>query len=248
MSDRNTASTLAKGLSVLECFESSDTDLTMADVARLTGLDRAIARRLCLTLENSGYLTKQGKTFALTPKIIVLAGGYMNAQDIGRSVQPVLNAFAEELDGEIAFAVRHELQAVYVARSAVAKSRSTLGFSVGSTLPLLHTAVGRMLIAMEPKETRSALIDACPITKYNENSDLNLKSLGDKIETAAAQGYGYSKNEFELGAVGVAVAIPSKTGPPAVLATSATVNRFDQDGELDRTLDILRRAAMRLRS
>lgn len=248
MSDRNTASTLAKGLAVLECFETAHSNLTMADIARLTGLDRAIARRLCLTLESSGYLTRQGKAFALSPKVVVLAGGYMNAQDIGRSVQPVLNTFAEELEGEIALAVRHKLQAVYVARSAVAKARSSLGFSVGSTLPLLHTSVGRMLVAMEPDDTRRFLIENSPVVKYNENTDLDQTSLQAKIDVAAAQGYAFSVNEFELGAVGVGVAIPGKSGPPAVLATSATVNQFDRDGELDRTLDTLRRAAMRLRA
>lgn len=247
MSDRDTASTLAKGLAVLECFEQAPDGLSMADLARITGFDRATARRLCLTLESCGYLVRAGKVFALSPQIIVLAGGYMSAHDIGRSVQPVLNTFAAELEGEIALAVRHEHRAVYVARSAVAKARSSMGFSVGSTLPLLHTSVGRMLIALMPEEERAVFAQACPMHKYNETTDLDLESIKAKIEKAATEGYAFSINEFELGAVGVAVPVPNKSVNPTVLATTATVNKFNQAGELDRTLDILRRAAMRLR-
>lgn len=248
MSNRDTASTLAKGLAVLECFETGKDNMSMAEIARQTGLDRATARRLCLTLEQSGYLARTDKTFSLSPKIVVLAGGYMNAHDIGRSVQPVLNLFAEELEGEIALAVRHGLRAVYVARSAVSKARSSIGFSVGSTLPLLHTSVGRMLLALHPQEMREALVLECPVTKYNETTDMDIASLRAKVQAAATDGYACSHNEFELGAVGVTVPVPNTSSLPTVLATTVTVNQFSREGELDRILDILRRAAMRLRA
>lgn len=247
MSNRDTASTLTKGLAVLECFQSGRDDMTMADIARLTGFDRATARRLCLTLAQAGYLAQTGKTFSLTPQVVALAGGYMTAHDIGRVVQPVLNQFAEDLQGEIALAVRLSTRAVYVARSAVSQARSSMGFSVGSTLPLLHTSVGRMLIAMLPEPERSDLIATCPITRFNAATDLDRDSLGRKVAQAATQGFAYSKNEFELGAVGMAVPVISGTQTPMVLATTATVNHFAHEGQFDRSLDILRRAAMTLR-
>jgi len=247
VSVRDNASTFAKGLAVLDCFEGGRTDLTMAEVARLTGFDRATARRLCLTLENCGYLTKRNKFLSLTPKVVAVAGGYLASQDIGRLVQPTLNQFAEELAGEIALAVRDGTRAIYVARSAVSTARLSLGFSVGSTLPLLSTSVGRMLLACSPAEGRDALIDASPLIKHTEDTDMDLNSIRAKIQLSVENGYAYSTNEFELGAAGLAVPIPRLSDTPGVLATSATVNQFARDGELDRVLDILRRAAMSLR-
>ena len=105
MTARDRSATLAKGLAVLACFQSGARDLTMADVARQTGLDRAVARRLCLTLEAEGLLTRSGKFLRLTPKVLALAGGYLSAEGIGQRVQPVLNQCAEDLHGEIALAV-----------------------------------------------------------------------------------------------------------------------------------------------
>ena len=58
MSNKDNASTFAKGLAVLECFADGSTALTMAEIARRTGFDRATARRLCLTLESCSYVIK----------------------------------------------------------------------------------------------------------------------------------------------------------------------------------------------
>lgn len=248
MRSKDNASTFAKGLTVLECFSDGRTDLTMAEIARLTGFDRATARRLCLTLEASGYLIKRDKVLQLTPKVVAIAGGYLTAQSIGRSVQPVLNHFAEELRGEIALAVRDGTRAIYIARSAVSTARLSLGFSVGSKLPLLPTAVGRMLLARCPTDLRDRLIATCPLEKLTETTICDRPTILAKVQEASTQGYALSVSEFETGAAGLAVPIPDISGAQAVLATSATSNQFARKDELDRCLDILRRAAMSLRS
>ena len=248
MSQKDKASTFAKGLAVLDCFSGGRTDLTMADIARLTGFDRATARRLCLTLESSGYLTKRDKFLHLTPKVVAVAGGYLTSQGIGRLVQPMLNQFAEELEGEIALAVRDGTRAVYVARSAVSTARLSFGFSVGSTLPLLPTAVGRMLLAGGPEGEREVLVANCPLEQHTPATNMNRASILGIVQHAATEGYAHSVAEFEAGAAGVAVPIPDISGTQAVLATTASVNQLAREGELDRVLDILRRAAMSLRA
>ncbi len=147
MSDRDFAATLAKGLDVLACFEQSAQNLTLPEITRRTGLDRAVVRRLCLTLTRCGYLEEGETGLRLAPRVLTLAGGYLGGLEVGRVVQPILRHAAEELDMEVALATRDRLQAVYVDRAAPASARVTLGFGIGSTLPLLHTAVGRMLLA-----------------------------------------------------------------------------------------------------
>ena len=247
MSPRDTASTFAKGLAVLGCFEGGRSDLTMADIARLTGFDRATARRLCLTLQSSGYLYKHEKVLRLTPKVLAMAGGYLKAEYIGKTVQPTLDQFAKELDGEIALAVRDGSRAIYVARSAVPSARLSLGLSVGSTLPLLPTAVGRMLLASCSEPTRNQIINACEMQRFTEQTTLARPALEAQIQKAAAQGFAYAANEFEMGAAGVAVPVQEISQTQAVLATTASVNSFNDQSQLDHVLNILRKAAMSMR-
>lgn len=243
----DTASTFSKGLAVLDCFESGRNDMTMADIARMTGFDRATARRLCLTLENSGYLYKQGKFLRLAPKNLVVAEGYLNSENIGISVQPVLDHFAVELEGEIALAVRDRTRAIYIARSAVASARLSFGFSVGSTLPLLSTAVGRMLLASCPEAERDVAINDCELVRHTEKTTMDRLLCREKIDEAAAQSHAFVADEFEMGAAGVAVPIPMISNTQAVLATTASTHDLARKDQRDHVLDILRQAAGRFR-
>jgi IclR family pca regulon transcriptional regulator len=244
MTNKDNASTFAKGLSVLSCFETGRRDLTMAEISRQTGFDRATTRRLCLTLENSGYLHKQDRVFHLSPKVLAVAGGFLTSNDFGRSIQPILNQLAEELRGEIALAMRDGDRAIYVAQSAPSSARVSFGFSVGSTLPLLPTAIGRMLLGHTLGDELDASLSRLDVAKYTEATDLDRSSIRSKIERSAAQGYAFVRNEFEMGAAGIAVPIGNIGGSPAVLATSASVNIFDKADEFERALDVLRRAAI----
>ena len=61
---------LERGLSVITAFGPDTESLTLSDVARLTGLTRAAARRFLLTLVDLGYVSQDGKRFALTAKVL----------------------------------------------------------------------------------------------------------------------------------------------------------------------------------
>lgn len=247
MGEINGASTFAKGLRVLECFEAGAADLTMADISRMTGFDRATSRRLCLTLEDSGYLIRSNRTFRLAPRIVALAGGYLSSHHIGKVIQPVLNQLAESLHGDVAMAVRDGTRAVYVARSAVSTARLSFGFSVGSTLPLLPTAIGRMLLAQCPEPQRDVVISACVPTAFTPQTETAPDILRLKIIEAAREGYAFASNEFELGTAGVAVGCGYINGCEAALGVTEAVTHFEHPGRIAEVLDLLSKAAIGLK-
>lgn len=138
------ATTLLKGLDVIAAFEGGDV-LTLTQIADRAGLDRSTARRLTLTLVEAGWIKQSGRAFQLAPRALRPAGAFLRAGGFGRVVQPVLNAHAEVLGGEISLALRDADMAVYVAHSARPGARVSLGLTVGSTLPLDTTAIGKVL-------------------------------------------------------------------------------------------------------
>ncbi len=139
------SSTFAKGLVVLKCFDGDSTHLTVPEIARRTGLDRAVTRRLVLTLVHLGYVAQEDRAFSLTPRILVLAGGFLQGRRFGKLIQPILAAYSAQAGLPFSLAMQDESQAVYVAHAGD-QDEPRLGFTVGSRVPMDTTAIGRALL------------------------------------------------------------------------------------------------------
>ncbi len=73
---------LARGLSIIECFDTDHLSMSLTDVAKKTGLSRGTARRLLLTLENLGFVGSKNGEFSLKPKILKLGYSYLSTQPL----------------------------------------------------------------------------------------------------------------------------------------------------------------------
>ena len=248
--DRNIASTFAKGMEVLAAFDGSRATLTLADLARATGQDRAAARRGALTLVSLGYLRQDGREFRLTPRVLALAGGFLQANSFGRLVQPVLNHHAAALGVEIQLATRMGEEVLLLAESHAGPGRVSHGFTLGSRLALLHTSLGRMLLAGEPEGIAADLIAGAPLPRHTERSLTSRDAIAERIAAARAEGFAITSGEFEAGITGLAVPASRPGARAVVLGASRPdgTGKADHDAAL-RTLqlcaaDLRRNAAL----
>ncbi len=62
----------ARGLAVIRAFSADHPEMTLSEVAEVTQLSRAGARRILLTLAELGYVAAEGRLFRLTPRILDL--------------------------------------------------------------------------------------------------------------------------------------------------------------------------------
>ena len=67
----------ARGLEVIRSFSASAPRQTLTEVAGRSGLSRAGARRILLTLQTLGYVESDGRLFSLTPRILDLGFAYL---------------------------------------------------------------------------------------------------------------------------------------------------------------------------
>jgi IclR family transcriptional regulator, pca regulon regulatory protein len=65
---------MAKGMAVLESFDTERQRLNATLAADKSGLTRAAARRHLLTLAHLGYLETDGSYFWLSPKVLRFSG------------------------------------------------------------------------------------------------------------------------------------------------------------------------------
>ena len=87
---------MAKGMAVLESFDTERQRLNATLAAQRTGLTRAAARRHLLTLAHLGYLETDGSYFWLAPKVLRFSGSYLASARLPRVLQPTLNRLAAQ--------------------------------------------------------------------------------------------------------------------------------------------------------
>lgn len=195
--------------------------MTLAEIARRTGQDRATARRGALTLVQAGYLRQDGRLLSLTPRVLALAGGFLQANQFGRQIQPVLNHHARELETEITLAMLDQGRVLLLAQSTADSNPVTYGFTAGAHIPLAHTSLGRMLLACLPQEEAAMILSRNPLPRHTEHSLQMPEQILAKVSDARNQSYSLTDSEFEPGITGYAVPVSKPGNTPIVLGSSA---------------------------
>ncbi|ANP55632.1 IclR family pca regulon transcriptional regulator [Streptomyces griseochromogenes] len=193
---REFVESLARGLTVLTAFGEGRSALTLAEVARATGLARATARRALITYEYLGLVTTVAdhRTFTLTPRVLDLGFPPLSRTTLPRLAEPHLRALADQLHEPTALAVL----APGTGRAADAEIQYTAGASTSRVLTV-EIAVGARLPASSTSLGRVLLADAA-------------RPLSPALAEVRAQGYALVDQELESGLRSLAVPVRDRAG------------------------------------
>ncbi|VTU29317.1 Pca regulon regulatory protein [Variovorax sp. SRS16] len=215
----------ARGLQVIRSFSAGAPRQTLSEVAAATGLTRAGARRILLTLQTLGYVASDGKLFALTPRILDLGFAYLSSMPIWNRAEPVMEALVRQVQESCSAAVLDATDVVYVMRVPTHKiMRISLG--VGSRLPAWCTSMGRLLLADLADEEIRARIEATAREAFTKSTVTDADALFAKVMQARRQGWCLINQELEEGLVSIAAPIVDRAGRTvAALNISGQANR-----------------------
>lgn len=215
----------ARGLEVIRSFSAAAPRQTLTEVATRTGLTRAGARRILLTLQTLGYVESDGKLFTLTPRILDLGFAYLSSMPMWNVAEPVMEALVEQVKESCSAAVLEGADIVYVLRVSTRKiMRNTLG--IGSRLPAYCTSMGRMLLAGMADADVLALLRAAPLEPRTRHTLVAPEAVLAKVQQARRQGWCLVNQELEEGLVSMAAPVVNRAGRiVASINISGQVNR-----------------------
>lgn len=233
----------ARGLEVIRSFSAAAPQQTLSEVAARTGLTRAGARRILLTLQTLGYVDSDGKHFRLTARILDLGFAYLSSLPIWNLAEPVMEALVDEVKESSSAAVLEGTDIVYVLRVPTHKIMS-IGLGVGSRLPAYCTSMGRVLLAgLDDEEVLRRLKTARPraLTKHTVT---DVDTLLTKVQQVRRQGWSLVNQELEEGLISLAAPITDRGGRIiAALNLSGQANRTNTKVAQETLLPALQRAA-----
>lgn len=238
---------LARGLEVIRAFGRERTPMTLSEVARRTGLSKPTARRMLLTLCDTGYFECEGAAFRPAPGVLSLAMAYLGTDLITTVLQPTCERLMASTEETCFVAVMDGLEVVRIA-NANPRFPTGLHPSIGARMPTLATAAGRvMLSTLSDGELDRHLKVSKPksATPFTETDKGRLREI---IVRARADGYAITRQEMSLGYCGVAVPLRRIDGRLlGALCITPRVERYDADPTLKVALiELLRREAAAL--
>jgi IclR family pca regulon transcriptional regulator len=215
---------LAKGLAVIRAFTREHAALSLSDVARSARIPAATARRCLLTLEESGYVTRNGRSFLLRPKVLELGAAYLESMNIEQVTRTHLEQLARTTSDSAALCVLDGVEIVYLARTSV-RTLVRLEAHVGSRFPAHATSTGRVLLAGVSEERLQHYFESARLEALTEHTVTEPARLRALIEECRRSGYSAVQDELAYGVIALAVPVLDKHGRVVAALNSSSHSR-----------------------
>jgi IclR family transcriptional regulator, pca regulon regulatory protein len=241
---------MAKGMAVLESFDTERQRLNATQAAERAGLTRAAARRHLLTLAHLGYLDTDGTHYWLSAKVLRFSGSYLASARLPRLLQPTLNRLAAQTRESFSAVVLDGDEVVIVARSVAVGGQRLMayGLHLGARLPVHATSTGRVLLAAMPRGEFDAWLKGRELPRLTPRTVVDHRGFRAVITRVRKGDFAVASEEHELGVHALAVPLRNMQGRTvAALNVVASPDRLDADVMHKDLLPLLLDAARELR-
>lgn len=211
---------MAKGLAVLESFDTERQRLNATLAAARAGLTRAAARRHLLTLAHLGYLETDGRYFWLSSKVLRFSGSYLASARLPRALQPTLNRLAVQAQASFSAVVLDADEVVIVARSGNDRQASesstgrviAYGLHMGARLPAHATSTGRVLLAAKTEAEFAQWMQGRNLLRMTPLTLTDPEAFTQLIQKIRQDDFCVASQEHELAVHALAVPLRNSQG------------------------------------
>jgi DNA-binding IclR family transcriptional regulator len=203
---------LDRAMQILSCFDNSNPERGVSEIAQIVGLHKATTHRIVVTLLNGGYLERaaDGERYRLGLRLAEMGLTVMRRLDFRREAIPHMHALQERFGETCDLSVFSRGEVLYL---EVVQSRHALRIASrpGQRMPVHCTASGKVLLAFLPdKDLAQSLRE--PLRRSTANTVISQERIMEQLEEIRAQGYAIDDGEFEEGVRALAAPIRDNTG------------------------------------
>jgi IclR family transcriptional regulator, pca regulon regulatory protein len=245
--DPNFMTSLARGLSVIQCFSHGTSFLTVSQISQITGFSRASVRRCLYTLSKLGLANSEdGTHFTLLPRVLTLGHSYISSMPLSKVAQPVLDRLSQVLRESCSIAMLDGADVIHVAHANISRVLA-VDLSMGSRLPAIYTSMGRVLLAHLPARDLEAQLARAEFIPHTDHSITDIKGLRQALQLVRRDGFALVDQELELGLCALAVPLRNAAGRViAALNVGAPVQRASAQHLVTKFVPHLQEAAQEL--
>lgn len=221
-------------MAILTGFDEHHPRLPLSEIARRASLPPATAHRLVAELVRHGALARAGSDYVVGRRLWDIGLLAPIQSTLREAASPFLHDIYAATRATVHLAVRDDHRVLYVERMSGRASVPVVS-SVGSTLPMHATGVGKVLLAHASEDVRRRVLASLSrVTPYTiTQPGLLLKQL----ERVRREGWATTVEEMSLGACSVAVPVRHQDEVVAAIGVVVPTLRRDR-GRLTAALEV----------
>lgn len=204
---------MGKAFSILDAIAASSLPLSMAELARITGMTKPTAHRIVTVLAELGFVERDSskRGYVEGPRLIRFALSALQGAAPRTMRHAVLRSLSEQTGETCNFGVLAGAEVIYVDR-VEAKWPLGLRFEPGSHVPAHCSAIGKLMLSLQEDEQVEQLLRTLPLTRYTAHTLTNTRELARELKKIRETGIGIDNQEFIDGVVCVAVPVRADNG------------------------------------
>jgi IclR family transcriptional regulator, pca regulon regulatory protein len=196
---------LAKGLRLLSLFDEQRPTWRVSDLAAVSGLPMPTVYRVVMTLTAEGYLDHlPNGDYRPGVRTLTLGGAALRSLDLVALATPRLQRLGEATGETVNLAVLTGDRVLYLVRLRNS-DLVTANIQVGSTLPAVHTSIGKLMLAnLDEADLRDRIGDSSFPGQHGPNAKVSLDELRQELAQIREQGWALQDEELAHGLRSVA--------------------------------------------
>lgn len=234
-------------LLILEILGNSDQAMTATQINDQLGLPKQTVHRLCVTLEENGFLTRIGnsKKYQVARRLRDLGSGLLHNSRDHVARHQILKEVSEKVGETVNYAAPGSSGMNYLDRVET-DWPFRIQLPIGTSVPFHCTASGKAFLASLTPKKQENLIDALELKQMTQQTHIEKSTLLQELGRIKKRGYSLDREEFLEGMVAVAVPVVDPNGRfVAGLAYHGPKQRLSLDHAVEE-IEFLKTAANKL--
>jgi DNA-binding IclR family transcriptional regulator len=195
-------------LSILEIIGASESGLTHADITAALQIPKSTLTALLFDLIDQEYIlqNKLSKRFTLGPKILILAGKYLENTDVVGYGRNFVNEISKETTETVTLTIRIGFDAL-VAYKVDSAQPILPNVQVGIRLPLYASAAGKVMLAFFSEEEIEQYLNSVDLVKFTPKTIVDREQITADLIEIRRSGLAYNREGFREGITAIAAPV-----------------------------------------
>jgi IclR family transcriptional regulator, KDG regulon repressor len=200
---------IAKAVTLLNCFSYEKPRLRLKEISTITGISQPTAHRMLNTLKEFNLIEQRDGYYSLGRGFLKYEGIVLNSMEIRQICLPYLEELSNNLRVNANLAVLDDNEVVYVARAETPYCAYGY-FHIGMRRPINCTALGKVLTCKSPAIVSEVFRRG--VRRFTLNTITDEGKFLAEVEKVRLQGYAVDFEEWSNGINCIAAPIYDATG------------------------------------